>query len=967
MTATIAAPPSARPAPATEPPSGRGALPRWRAAARLAARQVLRTWPTSLLITALVALPMAAVSGAVVVYESNQPTLAEEAYVEVGGTAAAVRIVGGSDPSAFQYLDDPDWVERDYDPETGEAVHEEGPMPEDAAALLPDGVETLSLTDAQVEAETSGGIGVLRAAVGDVGDPRLEGPLQLVDGERPSGRGEAAVSPGALQRLGVDLGDTLVLTDPDASYTITAVMKHARDTNDAQVVFLPAGGPLDGGSDPRKTTWYAIGWQPTAAEIYDLNREGAVVFAPELVANPGDGASPSFQYRNQDDMLMAGLLAASLAFSAYLVVLLAGAAFSVSARRQQRQLAMAASVGATRADIFRIVLLQGSTLGLIGGFLGAAAGIGIGAALLGWFDNGSAASPWGLHIPWVAIAVIVVFATLVGTFAALLPARAVASQQTIAALRGARRPMAPRASRPIWGSLLVFAGVGLSVASALWIPWIDGTVTDETHSTLMTIAIIGIVAGPILGQLGVILAGHWLLTVIARPLARLGLGARLAARDSAANPSRIVPAFGAIAACAFLASTALGAVGVSMGETHREWPWSAPLGNVAIELYADPAAATEDLEPRLSELAADTERLLAETNPSDSAVVFRQRMMWAGLPDVAPETPVVKPELQRYTNCAELPDGDPAWNTCAYPFTARMGEANGIARAIEAVAPEDLAVVLGYELTAAEREAYRDGAAVVTNPDWLNEHGELVLNTWAYRQVDPGAAEDALERRPTPQSSVALQTVRIDPDIPLTGAEVYLTPESAAALGVDVRMHRFVAAYDVPLTQNELDALTERVAALTPGTVVYDASTISPTVRREDGPPDPAIWYVLIVAATAVLVIGASSVALGLSRIERRPDDATLAAVGAAPRLRRSIAFWQGLIVAGFGCLTGAAAGILPVWGTTLANSHGTMFLSDVPWPALAALGLGLPLAIAAASWLVPPRMPDLTRRTAIA
>jgi hypothetical protein len=38
-----------------------------------------------------------------------------------------------------------------------------------------------------------------------------------------------------------------------------------------------------------------------------------------------------------------------------------------------------------------------------------------------------------------------------------------------------------------------------------------------------------------------------------------------------------------------------------------------------------------------------------------------------------------------------------------------------------------------------------------------------------------------------------------------------------------------------------------------------------------------------------------------------------------------------------------------------------------MPWPWLALLAIGLPAAIVLAAWLVPPRHPDLTRRTVIA
>ena len=70
-----------------------------------------------------------------------------------------------------------------------------------------------------------------------------------------------------------------------------------------------------------------------------------------------------------------------------------------------------------------------------------------------------------------------------------------------------------------------------------------------------------------------------------------------------------------------------------------------------------------------------------------------------------------------------------------------------------------------------------------------------------------------------------------------------------------------------------------------------------------------------LLAGIAVLVLGASSVALGLARFERRPDDATLSAMGGSARLRRSIGFWQGLVIAGFGTCAGAAAGVLPAIG----------------------------------------------------
>jgi predicted lysophospholipase L1 biosynthesis ABC-type transport system permease subunit len=125
-------------------------------------------------------------------------------------------------------------------------------------------------------------------------------------------------------------------------------------------------------------------------------------------------------------------------------------------------------------------------------------------------------------------------------------------------------------------------------------------------------------------------------------------------------------------------------------------------------------------------------------------------------------------------------------------------------------------------------------------------------------------------------------------------------------------------------------------------------------------------WMVPVLLGVAVLVLGASAVALGLARFERRPDDATLTAIGGTPGLRRRIGFWQGLIIAGFGTIAGAAAGVLPPIGFAI-QSRGELLAEDMPWLALAGLAFALPLLIAAASWLIPPRAPELTRRTVIA
>ena len=658
---------------AGEPPEHRSRFARWRAAARLAARQVRRDWRTSALVALLVALPLAAASAAAVYADSQMPTAEEEAIVSVGGTETWLRIVGGADPSRQQYLDDPDWVEYDTT-DDGSRVHDEGERPDSPEPFVPQDTELLTLTSTSVRAETAGGEAHLPAVIGDIGDHRLDGRLDVVSGTRPLGPNEAAVSPAALDRLWRRRRRRAppARSRRDAHHRRGDAGSAGRRRGRATVPAAQsrAGSRLD--ASPAATTWFAAEWAPTADEVYDLNAEGVIAYVPALAADPGDGASPAFDTSSLSGLVFAGMTAAVMAFSAYLIILLAGAALAVSARRQQRQLAMAAGVGATRSDVFRIVLLQGTVLGLLGGIIGTGAGIGVGAWLVAATADGSSTHPWGLHIPWLALAAVAAFAVVVGTLAALAPARSASRQNVIGALRGARRPVALRTDRPKWGSLLILVGIALTLAGAGFVMWVTAEPWSQWTSLLIFAGMAGVIAGPLVLQVGVILAGHWLLTVLARLLSRVSLGARLAARDAAAAPSRVVPAFGAIAACAFAASVVLGLVGVTGEQSARNWYYQAPVGSVGMWV------STYDYEtfevfPDAAEAEEEAMAALDATSPASVGVIRATLDVRSGGPGLQADAEVISPELQRYVSCADLADGDAGW-TCARAHWGRSSE-----------------------------------------------------------------------------------------------------------------------------------------------------------------------------------------------------------------------------------------------------------------------------------------------------
>lgn len=941
--------------------------PRLRADLRLARRQSLRDWTSSLLVVALIALPMTLVAGAIVFGMGHVPTPDERIRAELGDADAWVSIVNGPDPSLTQYLDEPTWWTMAWDEETGLPVNEERPRHESAASFLPSGA--IEIGAGSVTAETAGGIGRLTAVIGDAGADVLRGRFELLAGRAPARADEILVSPGALERLGLRIGDRLKLTEPAATYTVVGVLKRAEDPDAAEVVFLP--GTVDNRAlqtDVAGTQWYLPEWSPTPDDVRALNREGMVVFDRHLLVEPGDMAAPSSSFSGLA-WSMVSLIGAAAVFAGYLIVLLAGAAFSVSARRQQRSLAVAASVGATRADVFRVVLLQGTVLGAIGGILGSAAGIGLGILFLHLFDDGSTTAFQGIHVPWWGLAAVIAFAVIVGTIAAIAPARAATKGEVIAALRGSRRPVRVRVDRPLWGVLLIAVGVGLTAVCALWLAAINAEKFVSGDDGRRTICIIGIILGPILLQVGVMLGGHWLISLLARPLSRLGLAPRIASRDAAANPGRTVPAFAAIAACAFLAAASLGSIALVTKQAERGWTYGAPVGSVHMSGWRGDVDAQEmstgtvvagwldeaDSDGARSEYIeaeAQARSLLESAGPAAFGTLWTAgTSRWDTEGTLLnPDDLIALPQIQRVDEaqaasfCDGLTDAE-----CRAEMSSWGAEWQ-----LRVVEPAELETVIGRDLSEAQLTEYRNGGAIVLDADFVTDDGTLEVNT--LRQAGYTAADYA-----NPTATFEVPAIRLD--VPQRDVKTIIAPAVAESWGLLRGEWTVIATYDVPPTTAQLDSMQQGAETLSRSGVA------SMWPNLEQGPPDAAPWMWLAVGATAVLVISASSVALGLARVERRPDDATLAAVGGTRRLRRGIALWQAAIVAGLGMMTGTVAGILPVWGVALASEriYNPPSFGDVPWLWLAVLAVGLPLVIALVSWLVPPRHPDLTRRTAIA
>jgi len=131
--------------------------------------------------------------------------------------------------------------------------------------------------------------------------------------------------------------------------------------------------------------------------------------------------------------------------------------------------------------------------------------------------------------------------------------------------------------------------------------------------------------------------------------------------------------------------------------------------------------------------------------------------------------------------------------------------------------------------------------------------------------------------------------------------------------------------------------------------------------RRKSNPPTEVM--AIATAAGALLALAILAMTVGLIRGESAGDLRTLTAAGATSGIRRTLT----ATTAGALALLGAILGAAGAYVVLLALYHDDLgYLSDVPFLYLGLAIIGVPLAAAAAGWLVAGREPSAIARTAI-
>ena len=698
----------------------------WRLAVRIARREAWRTRGRSLLVASMIALPVAGASAADTLWRSTDVSVAERATRTMGRYDALVEAVGGplwQSPDANEHLEVPAAAAASPNRPTGgglpaapvgPATVGGPPAPVSLtalAALLPPGSEVTPFTPGTDEVSITKGTGRVwgRLVHRDLTDPLQAGMTRHRSGRPPATDDEAAVSTSELAALGKKVGDTIEIRTPGSATPATQTLRitgvyDLPDSLHTDFVFARPGvlGP-DQDLARTSTALVAVPGGVSWKLVEQLNAHGFTAQSRQVLLHPpADSDVPLYtHFGDFRDASAAGrattFAVTAIAASMVLleIVLLAGPAFAVGARRRRRDFGLLGAAGADGKRLRRIVLADGVVLGAVGGVLGIAVGVLGSAAGYPWLSDLSSVEPGGFRVVPAELLAAGVVGVATGVIAALAPAITTSRQDVLQALTGRRGAAGTPWRLPLFG----LAGIVVGTLLVCYGAFRSGA------------ASLPIVAGIAIAELGVVGCMPVLVAWSGRLGRFLPLSGRLALRDGARNRGRTAPAVAAIMAAVAGASAV--AVIMSTGEAKARAQYST-------ELRSGEAGMTLSGFGRADGTGSDVQQVADQVSarlPTRQAAIqygpaFREAD--ARFPDIVRTPANMCPYHPQ--NPGEFQRVGAAYRTDRRCTNAQNFVMHHLSMAeITAGGPELLRVLTGKEYPAAEA-MLRQGGAVVFDP-----------------------------------------------------------------------------------------------------------------------------------------------------------------------------------------------------------------------------------------------------------
>lgn len=866
----------------------------WRPLLRLAWRDAVRAKARSALVLVLVALPVLGVVAADVVIATSRVS-GSEAIERRLGTADALVSFTGQQGRVYQGFDPDDgsgtWQSSGNNLATGLS---------DVGRVLGRPVTGVEWQTWGVEVRTERGAVSATLDAVDTSDPLTHGLFRVVSGRLPAAPGETAIN-GALADRGFGIGDRIEVPEVGTA-SVVGIAEGTRRSAPA-LVALPETFPIG----PMTPRWLvragAVSWD----DVLALNQAGASVLSRAVLTDPPAESALPPQVRQivsstRADFLPVIVLIAVMALIE--VVLLAGPAFAVTARRQSRSLALMAASGGTPRQARRVVLGTGLVLGGLAAAGGAVAGIVVGRVCLPvaqrflptWFGP--------FDVPWRDLVIVAAFGLLSALLAAVVPATIASRQDVVAVLAGRRGDRAPSRRSPVLGLVLLAGAVGLAAYGS----------RQRGTAGAYPVAIAAIVA-----VLAMILLVPLVVVGVARLAGRLPLALRFAARDAARHRTRTVPAVAAVAA------TVAGVVALG------------------VAMSSDDERRSTLYQPALAE--------------GWGSLVSYGDTDWGRLRSLVERTApgAVVHEVRGASSL--LTRQDPVELGVTVPGQGvPPGAANGQFGSAVVVA-DDPAQVMA--LAALDEETRNRISRTV-------EAGGAVVFT-----SDPVTADTARLRvretsgKPGPWHSVTVPAVYVE-----AGYASPVTAMAAPTVFRDLGVEPQVTGLLIDarrMSTGEQAELTERLRGLSEDLHLY-------VERGYQQDPAVRIVYLVLSVLAGVLMLGGTLTTTFLALSDARPDLATLSAVGAPPRRRRTVAASYAVVVGLMGAALGVVVGLIP--GIAIARpltalspyeiepGLPTHYLA-IPWTLIGVLVVALPVVTALAVGLTArSRLPLVARLT---
>ncbi|HWG23550.1 FtsX-like permease family protein [Actinospica sp.] len=691
-----------------------------------------------------------------------------------------------------------------------------------------------------------------------------------------------------------------------ASFTVVGLMQQPTAMTGDAIYALPGAPAVIGESH---VGWFVLNHGGvTWSRVEQLNQGGYRVVSRDVVLDPPAASKTPYYLRaygapGSASAAKLAVVTITVGIALLEVVLLAGPAFAVSARRREREYAMLGAVGADGTHLRRIVLADGLVLGTIAGVLGAGLGFGAGAVTLAFMARYSGRLPGAVHVDVARVLIVALLAIVLGLCSALAPALSVAKRDILSALNG-RRTVAGRrvrVGRLALGLVLIALGM---VAEYYF----------GGHS--FSSGGLDVVLGIALIEVGCILCTPAIIRLLARFGRVLPLGPRLALRDGARNSARTTPAVAAMFA-AVAGAVAAGAW-IQSGVVLEQAGYQPALlpNQVAVVGVANGQQASA-ITAKLRGVLPITDSMLTQSaGRADAPDTWQVSFMYPG------QSPCPSDESTANSDITSL---------CG------AGSYGGATPQSMVGGPQVFREVTGFDN--AQADAVLDQGGVVLFTPGIVRNGKVMLDAPAGGKGNPKARY------------VTIPAVYV-PVHGYPNPGFILAPKTAQAAGIAGGTQTLLLDLS-----SHADA-TQQFAA----NQILDGFSVSGGLMVEDGlHSNYGLANEVVLLAAMFVAIGAAAIATGLALADGRADQETLVAVGGSPWTRRWPAGSTALVVTGLGVLIGVPIGFLIAAGLVKVSDlaqigpemSGASRPFAVPWLDLGGLALAVPLLTALGAMLL--------------